>query len=141
MSLTPRVHRNGEDDRELLRLDRRGAVVGDEVVVRERRAGGDDLRAADDQARVGLALDVDVDVAHLVDGLVAIDRRVDDRVVEEQAPLLGELVPAPGVLLVGVVEVGVRAQRAEEGRLVVGAAAHPAVAEAGPLGDRVAIGA
>ena len=44
----------------------------------------------DDEALVGLAVDVDVDVADLVDALVAIDRRVDDRVVEEQAALLGD---------------------------------------------------
>ncbi len=93
-----------------------------------------------DEALVGLAVDVDVDVADLVDALVAIDRRVDDRVVEEQAALLGLLVPALRVLLVRLVEVRVRAERAEERGLVVGAAAHPAVADARPLGDRVAVG-
>ena len=51
--------------------------------------------------------------------------------------LLGLAVPASGVLLVGVVEVCVGAQRAQEGGLVVGGAAHPAVHDALPGGDGI----
>jgi hypothetical protein len=112
--------------------------VGDEVGVRERRAGGHHLRARDDEPVVGLVLDVHADVGDLVGRQVAVDRRVDDRVVEVQDALLGVAVPAARVVLERRVEVRVGAERAEERGLVVGRAAHPAVDEALPGGDRVA---
>jgi hypothetical protein len=74
------------------------AVVRDEVVVRERRAGRDHLRAAHDDALVGLLDRVDEDVVDLVDLLVAVDRRVHERVVHEVHALLRLLVPAPRVV-------------------------------------------
>jgi hypothetical protein len=104
------------------------------------RAGRHHLGAADDQPVVGLLLDVHEDVFHLVERLVAVDRRVDDGVVPVQDLLLRLAVPAPRVVLERLVEVGVGAERAEERGLVVGAAAHPAVGHPRPLGDRVAVG-
>ena len=48
------------------------AVVGDEIVMRQRRRGGDHLRAADDQAAVGFLFDVHVNVADLFKLLVSV---------------------------------------------------------------------
>src|SRR5438105_1391148 len=76
----------------------------------------------------------------LVDSTVAVDWRVDDRVVEVQHLLLRALVPGAGAGLVRRVEIGVGAERAQERSLVVRRAAHPAVGQPGPLGDRVARG-
>ena len=60
--------------------------------------------------------------------------------VDEGHALLAVLVPAPGVVLVRLVEFGVGAERAQERRLVVGRAAHPAIGELRPFGDGVAPG-
>ena len=133
-----RVHRGDEDRAELLGLDQRGRRVGDEVRVSQRRAGRDDLRAADDQPGVGLLLHVHVHVSDLVGGTVPIDRRLDEGVVQEEHPLLRRAIPPPRVVLIRRVEVGVGAERRQERGLVVRRAAHPAVAQARPSGDRVA---
>ena len=127
-----------ERERVLLLLDRHRAVVRDEVVVRERRAGGDHLRAGHHDALVGFLDRVDEDVVDLVDVLVAVDRRVHQRVVHEEDLLLGLLVPTPRVVGVRRVVVGVRPVRREECGLVIRAPAHPAVRHALPGGDRVA---
>ncbi len=71
---------------------------------------------------------------------VAVDRRVDDRMVDIGHPLLAVAVPAPRVLLVGGVEIGIGPERGEKGRLVVGRAAEPAPGQPRPGGDRVAPG-
>ena len=113
-------------------------VMRDEGVVGQHRAGRHHLGAGDDDAGVGLLLDMRADVRHLVRRTVAIDGRMDDRVVDEGHALLAELVPAPRVVLIGIVEIGVGAERGEERRLVVGRAADPAVGDARPFGDRVA---
>ena len=134
-----RAHRDRAHDRELLALHRHRPVVGDEVVVGERRSGRDDLGAADDDPVVALLLDVHEHVADVLQRPVAVDGRVDDRVVPVQDPLLGLAVPAPGVVLVGLIEVGVGAQRGQERRLVVGAAPQPPIAQTGPLGDRLQV--
>ena len=133
-----RVGGHDADECEILGLDRQRAVVGDEVVMRERGSGGDHFRAADDQAAVGFLLDVHVDVAHFCQFLVAVHRRIHDRVIDEGDFLLHLLVPAPRVFLERLVEVGVGAERGEEGGLVIRAAAHPAVGHARPLGDGIA---
>ena len=108
----------------------------DEVEVRQRRTRRHDLRAGDDEPVVALLLDVHEHVADLVGRLVAIDRWVDDRVVPVQDALLRLAIPALGVLLVGLVEVRVGAERREERRLVVGAAAEPPIRQPRPLRDR-----
>ena len=134
-----RAHRDRAHDRELLALHRHRPVVGDEVVVGQRRSGRDDLGAADDDPGVALLLDVHENVADVLQRTVAVDGRVDDRVVPVQDALLGLAVPAPGVVLVGLIEVGVGAQCGQERRLVVGAAPQPPIAQTGPLGDRLQI--
>ena len=135
-----RAGRDHEDGGKALVADGDQAVVGHERVVGERRARRHHLGAGHDDAGVGLLLHVAVDVADLLGRAVAIDGGMDDGVVDERHALLAELVPALGVLLPGIVEVGIGAERAEEGRLVVGRAAEPAVAEPSPLGDGVAAG-
>ena len=121
-------------------LNRQRAVVGDEVQVRQARRRRHDLGAADDQPLVGLLLDVHVHVLHFVERPIAIDRRIDDGVVDEGDLFLDPRVPALRVLLVRLVERRVGAQRREKRRLVVGAAADPAIRNARPFGDRVAVG-
>ena len=115
-------------------------MVRDEGVVGQHRSGRHHLGARHDDAGVGLLLHVAADVAHLVRRPVAIDRRMDDGVIDEGHALLAELVPAPRILLVRIVEVGVGAERSQERRLVVGRAAHPAVGELRPFRDGVASG-
>ena len=137
---TGRAGRDHEDRREALVADRNEPVVGDERVVGERGAGRHHLGAGDDDTGIRLLLHVAVDVAHFLRRAVAVDGRMDDGVVDERHALLREAVPALGVFLPGRIELGVGAERAEEGRLVVWRAAEPAVAELGPLGDRVAAG-
>ncbi len=70
---------------------------------------------------------------------MTVNRRVDDRVVKVQAGFLNAGVPVAGVLFELAVEGRVRAQRAAEGGFVIRGAAHPAVAQARPLGDRIAL--
>ena len=107
--------------------------------MRQRRIGGHHLGARDVDAGVGLLLDGDVDVLHLLDRLVAIDRRIDQGMIEEQHRLLAALVPSAGIVGELAVEVGIGAERVDEGRLVVGAAAEPAIGDARPSGDGVAL--
>ena len=128
-----RAGRDHEDRGEVLVADRDQAVMRDEGVVGQRRAGRHHLGAGHDDAGVGLLLHVAVDVADLLRRAVAVDRRMDDGVIDERHALLAELVPALGVLLPGIVEVGIGAERAEERRLVVRRAAEPAVAEPAPI--------
>ena len=135
-----RIGRDHEDDGEFLVLNRNQPVMGDEGVVGQHRAGRHHLGAGDDDAGVGLLLDMAADVADLVRRPVAVDRRMDDGVIDEGHALLAELVPALRIVLIGIVEIGIGAERRQERRLVVGRAADPAVGEARPFGDRVAAG-
>ena len=70
--------------------------------------GGHHFRAADDDPGVGLFLQLDVNVFHLVCRFMAVDRRVDDGVVKVQAGFLNTCVPVAGVLLELTVEGRVR---------------------------------
>ena len=115
-------------------------MVGYEGVVGQHRSGRHHLGARYDDAGVGLLLHVAADVAHLVRRPVAIDRRMNDRVIDEGHALLAELVPAPRILLIRIVEVGIGAERRQKRRLVVRCAAHPAIGELRPFGDGVAAG-
>lgn len=135
------VHAGEEHNGEVLGLAglhlRRGDR-GDEGGVGDGAAGGEHLRPADDDALVGLAFDMDEHVAHLVDRLAAVQRRIDDRVVEEQ-PAVGEgAVPGAGVLPVVAVEAGAGLQPGHERRLVVRGTPHEAVGHARPAADRLA---
>src|SRR5207249_2535600 len=81
-----------------------------------------------------------VDVGDLVGRAVPVHRRLDEGVVQVEDALLRGAVPAPRVLLIRRVVLGVGAERREEGRLVIGRPAHPPVGQARPGGDRVARG-
>ena len=83
-----RVGRHHEDDGEILVLQRDQPVMGDEGVVGQHRAGRHHLGAGDDQAGVGFLLDMAADVGDLVRRPVAVDRRMDDGVVDEGHALL-----------------------------------------------------
>ena len=135
-----RVRRQHEHRGEFLVLHRDQSVVSHERIVRQHRAGGDHLGARDDETGVGFLLDVAADVADLVRRPVAIDRRMDDRMIDERHALLAEFVPASGVVLVRIVEIRVGAEGSEKRRLVVRRAPHPAVGHARPFGDGVAAG-
>ena len=71
----------------------------------------------DDQPGVGLLLDVDVHVGDLVGRPVAIDRRLDERVVQEQYALMRVAVPAPRVVLIGRVELALAPKVARKAAL------------------------
>ena len=116
----------------------RGAKA-DHVVVGQRGVGGNHFGAADDDPGVGLFFQLDIDVFHLVCRFVAVDGRVDDSVVKVQTGLLNAGVPVTGILLELAVEGRVCAKRAAERGFVVRRAAHPAVAQARPPGDGVAL--
>ena len=70
---------------------------------------------------------------------MTVNRRVDDGVVKVQAGFLNAGVPVAGVLFELAVESRVRTQRAAEGGFVIRGTAHPAVAQARPLGNRIAL--
>ena len=133
-----RIGRDHEDDGEILVLQRDQPVMGDEGVVGQHRAGRHHLGAGDDDAGIRLLLHMRADVRHLVRRPVAVDRGMDDGVVDEGHALLAEAVPALGVVLIGIVEIGIGAERRQERRLVVGRAADPAIGDARPFGDGVA---
>src|ERR1700726_4161170 len=99
--------------------------MGDEVHLANRRARGDDLRAADDEAVIAFFLNVDKYVGDFVRRTVSIDRRMDYRMIPVQNLFLRLAIPAPGIVLKGSVEVGIGGERSQEGRLVVRAASHP----------------
>ena len=134
-----RVHRRDEHDRQIGIVDRHRRVLAEEIVLRQRRRGRDHFRAGDIDAGVGLLLDGDEYVLHLVGGARAIDRRVHDRVVHEQDVFLRAAIPALRVLGKFSVELVVGAERVHQRRLVVGRAPHPAVRHARPGRDGVAL--
>ncbi len=135
-----RIGRHHEDGGEFLVLHRDQAVMRDEGVIGQHRAGRHHLGARDDDALVGFLFDVTADVADFVRRLVAIDRRMDDGVIDEGHALLAEFVPAFGVVLIRIVEIRIGAERRQKRRLVVGRAAEPAISELGPFRDRGAAG-
>jgi hypothetical protein len=135
-----RVH-GGDEHHHHARIDDLLAhVLAEEIVVGKSRVGRHHLGAGHVDAGVRLLLDGDVDVLHLLDRLVAVNGRIDECVVQIEHGLLAALVPGARVAGELAVEIGVGAKRVEECRLVVGAAAHPPIGDAGPGGDRVALG-
>src|SRR5712692_1258605 len=89
------------------------------------RSGGDDLGAGDANAGIALTGGMRVDVGRATRHAgrhVAVDWRMDDRVVDEWYPLLAVAVPVAGIFLVRVIELGIGAQCREEGGLVIGRA-------------------
>ena len=126
------IHRDHREDRQLGLAERGRAIKADEIVMGQRRAGRDDLGAADDHAGVGFFFDVREDVGHFVGRFAAVGGRIDNRVIEKQAFLLRLAIPSERVLLIGRVELRVGAQRAGEARLVVGRSADPSVGDLSP---------
>lgn len=114
--------------------------MGDEGVVRQHRAGRHDLGARHHDAGIGFPLHMAANIANLIGRPIAIDRRMNDGVVDVRHTLLAELVPTARILLIGLIELGVGTQGGEEGGLVVGCAAHPAVRDPRPLRDGIAPG-
>src|SRR5262249_60934114 len=80
------------------------------------------------------------DIGDFIRRPIAIDRRVNDCVVDERYALLTEFVPTLGVVLIRLVELGIGAERGEESSLVIRRAPHPSVGNPRPLGDRLATG-
>ena len=135
-----RVHRDDEHHRQRGILGHRRGALGEEIVMRQRRGGGDDLGAGDINPGVSFLGDVNEDVLHGIRRLMTVDWRIDDRVVHEQHAFLGALVPGESVVLERAVPVGIGAERVHQRRLVVGGAAHPAIGHAGPIGDCALLG-
>ena len=109
--------------------------------MRERRAGRDHLGARDIDSCVGLAGDMSIDVGWAAGRPrrhVAVDRRMHDCMIDIWHPLLAVAVPAPCVLLIGGIKLGIRSESREKGCLVVGRASEPAIGNARPSRDRVA---
>ena len=107
--------------------------------MRQRRVGGDDFGAGDIDAGVGFLLNGDVDVFDLFDRLVAVDRRIDQRVIEVEHGILRALVPGARIVGELAVERGIGAERVEERGLVIGTSPQPTVRDTRPSGDGVAL--
>ena len=105
-----RIGRDQEDECEILVLNRDQPDMRDKGEMGQRRAGSDDLGAGHINAGVGLARHMRVDVgrtARRARRHVAIDRRMDDRMVDIGYPLLAVAVPVPRIRLVGRIEFGI----------------------------------
>jgi len=98
----------------VLVLNRDQAVVRHEGEVGQNRSRRYDLCTRDDDPCVGFLFHMDTDVGDFVRRTIAIDRRMNDRVIDEGDTFLAVAIPAAGVLLVRRIEVGVRAERCEE---------------------------
>ena len=64
---------------------------------------------------------------------------MDDCVVPVEDPFLSLPIPAPGVVLVRLVEVGIGPECGQERRLVIRASPEPSVADPCPFGDRLEV--
>ena len=129
-------HRGAEDDGEGAILER-NPVMGDEVVMRQRRTGGDHLCPRYHDARIGFLFDMDDDIAYILHGTVAVDRRVDDGVVPVKKALLAFGIPAPGIGGIVAIIVGIAAKCAQEAGLVIRRTPHPAKGGALQRHDRL----
>src|SRR5215469_12162168 len=112
-------------------------MVGNKAVVRKSRSGGYHLCAAHNKAAVGFLIDMHIDVPDFIRRFVTIDRRMDDRVVEEIGPLLCLVVPPLSVLVKRLIEIIIRSQCCEKRGLVVRRSTHPAVGGPSPFRDRI----
>ena len=106
--------------------------------MRESTGGRDDFGAAHNQTAAGFLLHMHVDVAHFRQFFAAIDWRIDDGMIDKGNLFLCFLVPAAGVVLERLIEVGVGSESTQKCGFVVGAASHPAVGYASPFCDRIA---
>jgi hypothetical protein len=107
--------------------------------VGQRRIGGYDLGARDDDASVRLLLYRDANVFDLFHRLVAVYRWIDKSVVEIEHRFLCPLVPGACVVRELAIELRIGAERVEKRGLVVRTATHPAIRNTGPRRDGVAL--
>src|SRR5262249_19592155 len=133
-----RAHRYRADQCELLFLEW-DSVVSDKVQMCDRRIGGNDFRATDDEAVIAFLFYMDKHISHFVRRPVSVDRWMNDGVVPVQNLFLRFAIPAPRVVLKRVIEVGVRPERSKEGGFVIWAASHPTIGDPCPGSDRIAI--
>ena len=108
--------------------------------MRQRGRCSDNFSATDDQTAIGLLLDMHVDIAHLGQFLVAVYRRIDDRMIDEADFFLGLFVPMAGIFLKRLIKTGVRSQSRKKRGLVIRATAHPSVRHARPFRNGIASG-
>src|SRR5204862_7328264 len=111
---TGRVHRNHEHTGVTLVLNGNQSVMRNEGGMSQRRAGRDDLRSADPYSLVALLHNMDAGLRTLMDRAIAVDRRMNDCVIEKEDPFLRLLVPRPGVRFVRCIEAGVCPERSKE---------------------------
>src|SRR5207245_8306030 len=78
-----------------------------------------------------------VHIAYLIGCEVAVDRGIDDGMVEVEHFLLGFLVPATRIRLIRGVKLGIRVQGGEKAALVIRGASHPTVSHACPLSNDI----
>jgi hypothetical protein len=109
-----RVHRRDEHHHHGRVGDLLAHVLAEEIILRERGIGRHHFGAGNIDAGVGLFLNGDVDVLDLFDRLVAVDRWIDQCVIEKKHRLLAALVPGPRIVGELAVEVGIGAERIEE---------------------------
>ena len=114
-------------------------MVRHEGRMRQCRASGDDLGAADIDTGVGLLYRVHA-TSRAREGAILIHRRMNDGMVQVEHLLLRLLVPRPGVVLIRRVKLGVRSQGTEKRPFVVRRTPQPAISQTGPGGDGVACG-
>ena len=104
-----RVHRHDERQRVVLglaRLELHGAVLGNERGVCECRPGREHLGTVDDHPVVAFLDDVHEHVFDLMRRLAAVDRRVDQHMIEEQRLLRELAIPVPRAVAEGCVPLG-----------------------------------
>ena len=133
------VHRRDEHHREVVVGDFRRHVLAEEIVMRQRCRGRHHLGARHMNTGVGLLVDGYKDVLHLIRRFVAVDRRIDDRMVHKTDAFLHPLVPSPRVPRVITPERGIGAECVHQRGFVVWRAAHPTVGHTRPSGNRVAL--
>ena len=134
------IHRRHKHQREVRVIPHYlGRTKTDKVIVGQRRVGCHHLGPADDNARVGLFLHLNVNVFHFVDRLVAVNRWVNDSVVKVQAGFLNAFVPVARVIGELTIKLGISPQRTPEGCFVVRGAPHPTVTLARPVGDSITL--
>lgn len=135
-----RIHVGDEDQGEVLRpalFEVGGAVLCHEGGVRDGGTGCQHLRAADHDAIVSLLNEVDEDVGDLVNRLLAVHRRIDQDMVEEERAGGELLVPIERMLIERRVELRVGSKARHERRLILRRPPHEAVAKPRPCSNGI----
>ena len=130
-----RVHRRDKYDGEILGLvlvQRDGAVLGHESGMGERGTGGQHLRARHHDAVIPLFHHMHEDVLHLVHRPIAIHRRIDQHMIQEQTLRRIFPIPGRGAAVERSIELRVRRHARHERGFVVRSSAHKTVTQPGP---------